>query len=431
VSELIRHYETTGLTLRLTSGEQNLLDCVNQKVGGRESLAEILDFLMQALQGVAPCDRISLAFVSEGGRRLTSHYTRTTYEPVLLRMGYAEDVAGSSLAAVLEHGEPRVISDLEEYLEIRPRSRSTRLLVEEGVRSSMTCPLKVDGRVVGLLFRSSRRPNQYDEHQVALHAAMAERLSQAVEKAYRIEQLAEANRQYFELLTVVTHELRAPLASMVTEANLLRDGYLGELPEKQRASIERLLRQGQHLLGLVGDYLELGRIEGGQMRYAPRADVNFATEVLGPALELVAVQFETRDMKVQQDVPTDLPPVALDPQLMRIVLANLLSNAVKYGREHGLVRVQARHEGDHFTLSVWNEGAGWPRSEQMRLFKKFSRLQTPELLKQKGTGVGLYTCWRIVQWHGGRMRADSEQGRWAEFTCEIPQPPTPGTDVQS
>jgi signal transduction histidine kinase len=430
VPELIRYHESAGLTLTLTPGERSLLECVNQKVGGQASLAEILDFLAQALQGVAPCDRFSLAFVSEHGRRVTSHYTRAMYEPVLLHTGYTEDVADSSLAEVLRRGVPRVIADLEQYLAARPSSRSTRLLVKEGVRASLTCPLMVDGRVVGLLFRSSRRAGVYDEHQVALHAALAERLSQAVEKAYRIEQLGEANRQYFELLTVVTHELRTPLASMVTEANLLRDGYLGELQPKQRAAVERMVRQGQHLLGLVGDYLELGRLEGGQLRYAPRGGVDFAKEVLGPALELVAVQLEARDMEVQQDVPPDLPAVALDPQLMRIVLVNLLGNAVKYGREHGIVRVRARCDGARLVVGVWNEGAGWPASEQSRLFKKFSRLQTPELLRQKGTGVGLYTCWRIVQWHGGHLRGDAELGRWAEFTCELPQPPAAVAEVR-
>jgi len=73
-------------------------------------------------------------------------------------------------------------------------------------------------------------------------------------------------------------------------------------------------------------------------------------------------------------------------------------------------------------LAVWNEGPGFPEAEKSRLFRKFSRLQTPELLKQKGTGVGLYTSWRIVRLHGGRIRADSEEGHWAEFRVELPQP---------
>ena len=75
-----------------------------------------------------------------------------------------------------------------------------------------------------------------------------------------------------------------------------------------------------------------------------------------------------------------------------------------------------------FTVSVWNEGPGFPPESRGELFRKFSRLQTPETRDRTGTGVGLYTAWRIVHLHGGRMEAASQEGAWAEFSLEIPQP---------
>jgi signal transduction histidine kinase len=79
-------------------------------------------------------------------------------------------------------------------------------------------------------------------------------------------------------------------------------------------------------------------------------------------------------------------------------------------------------EDGQLTAGVWNEGIGFTPEQRNELFRKFSRLDTPELKKQKGTGVGLYTVWRIVQLHGGQPDAHSQPGQWARFTFTIPQP---------
>lgn len=439
--DILRYVDLCEADVRaaaFTDAERGILDTLNDKVGARESLEDVVDFLAAATRAISPCDRFAVAFVEEDGRRVVAHYTRAFYEPLLLKKGYAEDLSGSSLAEVINAGRPRLINDLERYLACKPDSRSTKILVREGVRSSMTCPLRVDDRNVGLLFRSSRQPGAYDDHQVLLHLAVAERLGQAVEKTYRIEQLAEANRAYFELLAFVTHELKSPIGSMLTEAGLLRDGYVGDLTAEQRERLEKMIGKGKYLLGLVGDYLELSRMEGGQVRLNTRAGVSIVDDVIEPAIEIITPQLEGRQMRLLREYADDLPPVELDPQLMKIVAVNLLSNAVKYGYEGGEVRIRAElmappasqtspgmrpGAAGRLCVAVRNEGEGFAESERSRLFRRFSRLQAPELLKQRGTGVGLYTSWRIVQMHGGRMDAKSQHKLWAEFSFEIPQPP--------
>lgn len=424
-SDILRYVELAAEAVRqseFSDVEREVLERINRRIGARASLDELLAFVADALRPISPCDRFSLAFVEEDGRRVVSKYTHAFYEPVILKPGYTEDLAAGSLADVLERGVPRIINDLPAYLALRPKSRSTNALVKEGVRASLTCPLFVDDRVVGLLFRSSRQAGVYDEHQARLHLAIAERLSQTVEKAYRIAQLAEANRAYFEMLGFVTHELKSPVSSMLTEAGLLRDGYVGELTPAQQERLDKLIAKGKYLLGLAGDYLELSRLEGGQMKLAARADVDLVADVLEPAVEIVTAQLEARSMRLEREIPPDVPPVELDPQLVKIICVNLLSNAVKYGREGGLVRLRAAFDAGRLTVAVWNEGVGFAAEQRGRLFRRFSRLPAPELLKQKGTGVGLYTSWRIVQLHGGRIDARSEPGAWAEFWFELPQP---------
>jgi len=423
--EVVRFYEfdeSFVASAAFDPDEQRVLEVVTRKLGARESLRDLLDFLAEALRPISPCDRFSLAFVEDEGHRVRAYYTRAFYEPLHLKNGYAEHVGASTLATVLQRGVPRVIHDLEAYYRLHPHSRSTPLLLREGVRSSLTCPLRVDDRTVGLLFRSGRRPRAYDERHVVFQVALTERLSQAVEKAWRIEQLAEANRAYTEMLAFVTHELRAPLASLLTDANLLVDGYLGEMPPQQHERVLKIIGKGRHLMTLIHDYLELARLEGGQLRCEPRVGVDLVGDVLRPTVDIMAAQADLKRMKINFDLPPSLAPVELDPKLCKLVVVNLLSNAIKYGADGGEIRVIARQYDDRLSVAVWNQGIGFKPEERVRLFRRFSRLSSTERSRQIGTGIGLYTSWRIVQLHGGRMDARSEPGYWAEFSFEIPQP---------
>jgi len=411
---------------RFSSEERRVLAEVNQKVAAGRSLAEVMDFLFDATRGIFPCDRLGLALVEESGR-LASHWVRADYPDVLLGNGYAEDLKGSTLEAVLEHGRPRIIADLPTYLERKPGSRSTRLLVREGVRSSLTCPLVVEGRRVGVLFRSSRQVHAYDRHQVALHQAVAERLGQAVEKVWLLARAEEATRAYMEMLAFVSHELKSPLSSLVMDSRVLLDGYAGEMDEVARGKVAGMARKAEGLINLVREYLDLARTEGGALKAAMTPGVDLVSDVVESALELVAPQAEARKMRVERRFPDQPVRLTGDPELLRIVAVNLVSNAVKYGREGGLVRVTVEQDDAAAAVAVWNEGPGFPAEQRSKLFRRFSRLQTPELLRRPGTGVGLYTSWKVVQLHGGRMDADSVEGEWAEFRFRVPVAGPPET----
>lgn len=424
IDHIVRFIDLARVTVPLdefTAQERAALDNVNHRVASGESLADVMDFVFESTLDLFPCDRLSISFVQEDDR-VVSHWTRALYDPLILQPGYAEDLRQSTLARVRDTGHVRIIDDLKAYLEAKPHSASTRLLVREGVCSSMTCPLSVEGRNAGFLYRSARTPAAFGMHEVLLHSALAERLSQAVEKAYRIEQLTAANQAYAEMLGFVSHELKSPLGGIVMDASVLEQGYLGRLEAPQAERIRKIRGKAEHLLSLIKDYLDLARIEGAGLAYQPRPGVDFLADVVQPALDLLQTQFEEQRTRLTRDVPVSPPVIECDPGLLNIVMANLLGNAVKYGNEEGQIRLRVTQPEGKLAVSVWNAGPGFPKSERSKLFKKFSRLQTRELMARKGTGVGLYTCWRIIQAHGGRIWADSEPGAWAEFCFEIPQP---------
>ena len=419
-------FRDAGAVKPMSSEARTLLRTVNQKIAARPSLRAIVDYLFDNTQELIPCDRMGLAFVDEQSVYVTSYYNRASYDRLRIDQGYREGLRGSTLTEVMRNGLPRIINDLEAYVLDHPRSRSSKLLIKEGVRSSLTCPLIVEGRVVGFIFRSSRTPYTYGPNHIELQMAITERLSQAVEKAWRIEQLEEANYAYTQMLGFVSHELQSPVASMVTDAQILSQGYLGDLTPEQRAKVLSMERKGQYLLSLVREYLDLARVEGGELRLAPRSRVDVMAEVVAEAVDLVHPQADAHGIHLMTCVPSpSLPPVCCDPTLLRIVTVNLLDNAIKYGNEGGDIRVKAEvgvdeKGGERLRISVWNAGPGFSQAQQNKLFRRFSRLDDPALKSRRGTGVGLYNSWRIVQLHKGRITAESEQGEWAEFSFEIP-----------
>lgn len=399
----------------LTPEEIHVLDAINQKIASGQSLIEILEFFFKETQHIMPCDRIGIAF-SDDGKRLTLYHVIASYSPLYLDKGYTADLKGSSLEEIFTNKTPRIINDLEEYYKTNPSSESTRLLLKEGVMSSMTCPLYVEGRIVGVLFRSSRKKHMYGPREIALHQAIAERLSQAVEKAYRIEQLSSAINAYMEMLSFVTHELKSPLASIMTLGTTLKQGYFGEVPLHCKNTIDRILAQAEYLLTIVNEYLNLARLETGSLPIR-KSTVTIATDIIEPALAIVQPQADAKHITIErhyEDVK-----LQCDPEAMKIVMHNLLSNAIKYNYENGLIRITVTRQ-DVCKIVVYNTGPGFPEEQKHKLFKRFSRIETDELLSRKGSGIGLFVSWNIVYLHGGRIYAHSVPGQFAEFTVELP-----------
>ncbi len=172
-----------------------------------------------------------------------------------------------------------------------------------------------------------------------------------------LHHLRQVNRGYLEMLGFVTHELKSPVASMYAAAITLQDGVAGALSEPQRKLSATIVRNCEYLEDMVKNYLDLSRIEKGEMQVRPQ-EVDLLEELVVPNVEQLAQQAENRGIRVTCDVPAGVI-VRADPELARIALGNLLSNAIKYGRERSRIEIRARQHNNQARVSVWNEGAGF------------------------------------------------------------------------
>jgi signal transduction histidine kinase len=246
-----------------------------------------------------------------------------------------------------------------------------------------------------------------------------EAASAALHKAY--SEAAEKNRAYLETLGFVTHELKSPLASIVFGIGALRERLLGPLTPDQEAVLRSVAGSADYLTGTIANYLNLSRLEEGELRLNP-VRLPFGPRIVRPLLERLAELLGEHGVRVDNAIPDDFE-VRADEALLGSVMQNLVSNAVKYGRDDGLIRLSAEARADASLVSVWNEGPGFEPEAAERLFEKFSRLAEGRDTKA-GTGLGLYVARRIVERHGGRLWARAEQGSWAEFLFTLPASPT-------
>jgi signal transduction histidine kinase len=183
-----------------------------------------------------------------------------------------------------------------------------------------------------------------------------------------------------------------------------------------------MLRNVNGLINMIQKYLQLGRIESGRME-VNKTRIFVFSGALVPVLEDEKQQIDARKMKViiEGEEAFQKVDVVADPMLLRIVFSNLIGNALKYGRESGKIWCGFKEEPGQILCYVKNEGKGIPAGQLSEVFEKFSRLEGEAERRQHGTGLGLFNAKVIVEKHGGKIWAESEEGKWANFLFTLPK----------
>ena len=239
-----------------------------------------------------------------------------------------------------------------------------------------------------------------------------------------VEHLEQVDQMRTDFVSMVSHELRNPLATIRGFGQLLRDRPESLGDEQRQQAYDVIVRQVDRMASLVDNVLDVSRLESDTFSYAFVA--------YEPARLIAETAQEARGGWRQHQIVVDahdgLPPARGDADRLKQVLLNLVSNACRYSAEGTTVTLRARSNGADVRIDVADEGPGIPPESLPLLFNRFARLRTPDAQKVRGTGLGLYISRRIVEAHGGRITVESEPGRGSTFSVAVPlDPPEPGT----
>jgi len=215
----------------------------------------------------------------------------------------------------------------------------------------------------------------------------------------------------------MSHELRTPLNAISGHAELVMLGLHGPITAAQREAIDRIQRNGRHLLGLINDVLNFAKLEAGHVEYAPEdVPVRAAVETVE---SLLSAQILARALRFRTDEVDDLA-VHADPEKLRQILLNLLSNAIKFTPEGGEIAVRATRLDGLVCIAVCDTGVGIPTDRLADVFAPFVQVDRTHASGHEGTGLGLAISRDLARGMGGELSAESEVGKGSTFTLLLP-----------
>jgi len=229
-----------------------------------------------------------------------------------------------------------------------------------------------------------------------------------------------------EFVATVSHDLRAPLTFMRGYTTML--SMVGDLNNRQRDYMQRILEGIEQMNGLVGDLLDLRRVEAG---VGIRKEPCRLGLIMVESVEAIRARANAKGVELRLEPSEGSPTVIGDRTLLRQSLSNVVDNAVKYTPSGGKVAVGLDITEDTATIRVTDNGIGISSADQVRLFEKFYRIKRRETSNIQGTGLGLALARSIIDRHGGRVWVDSALNKGSTFFIQLPLPPEGSADPRS
>jgi two-component system, NarL family, sensor histidine kinase BarA len=240
----------------------------------------------------------------------------------------------------------------------------------------------------------------------------------------RIAELEARDTLKTQFLANISHDLRTPLTAVITHAEILRDGILGPLSERQIESIGGIINGGRQLLEQVGEILTYAR--GAANQLAITWSQFQLTDVLAQLTALNESLANRKGVRLEAELPDDLDQVTADREKISHIVGNLLGNAIDFTPSGGRVWVRAvREAGPHgmeCVVEVGDTGIGIDGSHHELVFREFAQVDSSASRQHHGTGLGLTIARKLVELHGGRIWLESELGQGSRFYFTIPYP---------
>ena len=395
----------------------DVLDAANRcarALGSSLEIEEAFAAFIRELRGLVPFDRTAIVLADEGAARVIAAAgagAETVFPP-----GSRRPVAGSLLDDVRRTGQTVYRKDMadQEYAEEEE-------FTDLGLRCRLAAPLVVGPRTLGMVSVVRVEPDSFTEDEVELVSLLGRFLGSTVQniRAYEaeratVEELRRLSALRADFVSMVSHELRSPMAAVIGSAKTLHLRWRELTPEQRESFLGLIDHETNRLAELVGDVLDTSRIESGSFSYS-FDDVDLSELVQESA---AAAQTGQDEVTINANVQRPLPLVRGDRERLRQVITNLIDNAVKYSPSGSKVEVDAFSDNGRISVEVRDHGPGVAPEHQSLIFEKFGRVSGEHA--KPGTGLGLFIARSIAQAHGGTLEVHSAPSEGATFTLVLP-----------
>ncbi len=301
-------------------------------------------------------------------------------------------------------------------------TKTTQGIMQNHYRSAS---LKSGGNFYGLIFIFADIKARFEKSKQHTLSLLASQLAAAIESARLFEEVKERNLKLKELsdykdeiLNIAAHDLRSPLSAIHMSATLL-DSYADKMDENEKKeALEGMVTKAKHMINMLNEMLDISVIESGKLELKKKhTDLK---GILRGKFHSVTPYARSKNIELFYEVPDELPDVIIDISKIDGVLDNLLTNAIKYTPSGGKVKLKATREDHTIQVCVEDTGVGIRKSEQQKLFKKFSRTSSKPTAGESSTGLGLAIAKKIVDLHDGKIWVESQKGIGSKFYFTIP-----------
>ncbi len=421
---------TVGISRDITDRKfeeqlQQLRTDVLQKMAQGSALDEVLETLVRGVEQLFPDLTAGVMLLQEDRRRL-----RFVAGPSLPPW-YRQEIDGveigptvGSCGAAAALGEPVMIEDVM----VHPNCQRFRDLARRaGIRASWSVPICArDGGVLGTFtftYPTPRLPSLQERkliQELGRFAALAIEHDLAFQRLEAAKEQAEqANRAKTEFMANISHELRTPMTAILGFAQVLLES---DDVQELREAAQTIHRNGEHLLSIINDILDLSKIEAGKMQIRKTHVSPF--QLFGEVVDLMRVRAEAKGLYLHAQIHGLIPEtIYTDPLRVRQILLNLIGNAIKFTELGGVtVDVQLRDypKDPCLFFSVRDTGIGIPEDKIRQLFSPFTQLDNSATRKHGGTGLGLAISKRLIEMLGGTIQVESTPGKGTTFTVRLP-----------
>ena len=338
---------------------------------------------------------------------------------------------------IIQSGEPMLINRdadiMAEYDKYGIQQTGKRAVSYLGV------PIPVEDDIIGVLsVQSTQQESRFNEEDKKLLNTLAINVGIALHNAELFEEAniakaraEEANEAKSAFLSTVSHELRTPLTSVLGFAKIIRkrlvdkifpavnvdDQKIKKTMKQVSENLDVVVSEGERLTSLINDVLDLAKIESGRMEWNMKPV--FLQDVIGRAVSATSSLFDEKKLKLQKNIPENLPLISGDADKLIQVVINLLSNAVKF-TDKGTVSIEAYPDNNQVIMEVQDTGIGIAEEDKHKIFERFRQAGDTLTDKPKGTGLGLPICREIIEHHGGIIWMTSEPKVGSTFFFSIP-----------